>query len=80
MQKIAWLVITGCISFCGLPASASMFGDCKDVALAHYVAAWTSVSPTSMRNAVDESTACDRFLLELPQQTRGASLQKAGAD
>jgi hypothetical protein len=67
MQKIAWLVIAGCIGFHGLPASASMFGDCKDVALAHYVAAWRSVSQTGMRNAVDESTACDRFLLERPR-------------
>jgi hypothetical protein len=76
MQKIAWLVIAGCIGFYGLPASASMFGDCKDVALAHYVAAWKSVSPTGMRNAVDESTACDRFLVEPLQQMQGAPLRK----
>jgi hypothetical protein len=80
MQKIVWLVIAGCIGFYGLPASASVFGDCKDVALANYVAAWASVSPTGIRNAVDESTACDRFLWELPQQMRGAPLRKARAD
>ena len=67
MQKIVWLVLAGCISFYGSQASASMFGDCKDVALAHYVAAATSVSQVGMRNAVDESTACSRFIWESPQ-------------
>jgi hypothetical protein len=64
MLKIAGLIIAGCIGFYGSPASASMFGDCKDVALAHYVAAATSVSQIGMKNAADESAACTRFLSE----------------
>ena len=70
MQKIGWLVIAGCIGFYGSQASASVFGDCKDVALAHYVAAAASISQIGMRSAVDESTACKRFLSELPQIER----------
>jgi hypothetical protein len=61
MQKIVWLVLAGCIGFYGSPASASPFNDCKNVALAHYLLAAKSVSQIDMRNAVDESTACNRF-------------------
>jgi hypothetical protein len=61
MQKIVWLVLAGCISFYGSQASASMFNDCKNVAVAHYLDAAKSASQIDMRNAVDESTACNRL-------------------
>jgi hypothetical protein len=67
MQKTAFLVIAACIGLGGSPASASRFGDCKDAALTHYVAAAASESRTGMQNAADESTACDRFLSGLPR-------------
>ena len=67
MQKTAYLVIAACSVLGGWPASASPFGDCKDAALAHYVAAAASVSREGMQNAANESTACNRFLPELPR-------------
>jgi hypothetical protein len=67
MRKTACLVVAACIALCGSPASASRFGDCKDAALAHYVAAAASVSGEGMQDAANESTACNRFLPELPR-------------
>jgi hypothetical protein len=61
MPKIAWLVLACCIGFYGSPAPASTFNDCKNVALAHYLAAAKLLSQFNMGNAVGESTACNRF-------------------
>lgn len=61
MQKIMWLILAGCISFYGSQASASVFNDCKNVALSDYLAAAKSASKIDMRSAANESMACSRF-------------------
>jgi hypothetical protein len=61
MQKIMWLILAGCISFYGSPASAGVFNDCKNVALADYLAAAKSASKIDMKSAANESMACNRF-------------------
>jgi|HubBroStandDraft_5_1064220.scaffolds.fasta_scaffold751888_2 hypothetical protein len=61
MQKIMWLILAGGISFYGSQASASTFNDCKNVALADYLAATKSASKIGMRSAANESMACNRF-------------------
>lgn len=61
MQKIMWLVLAGYIGLYGSQASASAFNDCKNVALADYLTAAKSASKISMRDAANESLACNRF-------------------
>lgn len=61
MQKIIWLILAGCITFYGSQVSASTFNDCKNVALADYLAAAKDASKIDMRSAANESMACNRF-------------------
>lgn len=61
MQKIMWMILAGCISLYVSQASAGIFNDCKNVALAHYLAAAKSASKIDMRSAANESMACNRF-------------------
>ena len=61
MQKIMWLLLAGGISFYGSQASAGVFNDCKNVALDHYLAAAKTVSKIDMRNAANDSLACNRY-------------------
>ena len=61
MQKIMWFILVACIIFYGSQASAGVFNDCKNVALAHYIVAAKAASKIDMRNAANESLACNRF-------------------
>jgi hypothetical protein len=70
VQKIIWFIIAGSISFSGLQASASIFNDCKNVALTEYLAAARSASKIGMRAAADQSLACNRFWIGTPTNGR----------
>ena len=48
-------------------AFGSKFSDCKSSALTRYSAAVLEANPENAKRAIIESTACDRFIFELPK-------------
>ena len=49
-------------------AFGSKFSECKSSALTHYSAAVLEANPDNAKRAIIESTACDRFISELPRE------------
>ena len=49
-------------------AFGSKFSDCKSSALTRYSAAVLEANPDNAKRAIIESTACDRFISELPRE------------
>ena len=49
-------------------AFGSKFSECKSSALTHYSAAVLEANPDNAKRAIIESTACDRFITELPRE------------
>ena len=49
-------------------AFGSKFSDCKSSALTRYSAAVLEANPDNAKKAIIESTACDRFISELPKE------------
>jgi hypothetical protein len=49
-------------------AFASKFTDCKSQALGRYNTAVLEADPEKAKRAIIESTACDRFISQLPKE------------
>jgi hypothetical protein len=49
-------------------AFASKFTDCKSQALGRYNTAVLEADPENAKRAIIESTACDRFISQLPKE------------
>src|SRR3954452_5288800 len=47
---------------------ASKFTDCKNQALARYNTAVVEADPENAKRAIIESTACDKFISQLPKE------------
>jgi hypothetical protein len=67
-RQIAAILTAAYLSAIPSAASASKFNDCKNAALTRYGTAVLTSNVDDAKRAIIESTACDRFISELPKE------------
>ena len=68
-KRVAFFFSAACLASIIPPnAFASKFNDCKEAALTHYSAAVLTSNVDDAKKAIIESTACNRFISDLPKE------------
>jgi hypothetical protein len=68
-KRVAIFFSAACLAaIIPLNAFASKYNDCKEAALTHYSAAVLTSNIDDAKKAIIESTACKRFISDLPKE------------